>query len=341
MDIPYGSLTVPVLAALAGAAAAILVAVAIRGELRSLVTALVGIAAVVAVLVVGGVALNRIASAQQAASRQALDARRAALRQASESASELACIDGLVGAAVQDACRSAIFASPQTIAAAVALAAERLNLLTDGLAYAQRFDRAYAGHLAGLRRAVENDAYGLYSHVLAARDGCTAENCAAFALLTDDKIIKTHLREQTYAHRIAENSGRWTAATPPAKSAAVAVAQPSPPVVASEAAAPSPPTAADPAATAFAAGAKTPANRNSVRIPLTMRWPPTPDSEMIAPPVVVPPVASVLPDLEYPSAASIPPVSIMAPEPRAKTASSESPARAVPLPRNAPRQQAQ
>ena len=63
------------------------------------------------------------------------------------------------------------------------ISAARLTLLADGLAFARHGDPDFAATLAGLRRAIELDRFGIAAHVLAVRDGCTAERCAAFALL--------------------------------------------------------------------------------------------------------------------------------------------------------------
>ena len=99
--------------------------------------------------------------------------------------SALACLDANAGEAVERACEKALFATPESVAAAVAYVSAKLTLLADGLDYARRVDGAYAAQLEGLRRAAETDRFGLVAHVLATRDGCTAESCATFKLLED------------------------------------------------------------------------------------------------------------------------------------------------------------
>ena len=121
--------------------------------------------------------------------------------------STLACLDGAAGEAVENACEKTVFAGPQTTAAAVAYMAARLTLLADGLAFARQRDPDFAVSLAGLRRAIELDRFGIAAHVLAVRDGCTAERCAAFALLNDANVIKANLKAQVFDQYVSRYAG--------------------------------------------------------------------------------------------------------------------------------------
>ena len=87
--------------------------------------------------------------------------------------------------------------------------AARLTLLADGLAFARRGDPDFAATLAGLRRAIELDRFGIAAHVLAVRDGCTAERCAAFALLGDASAIKANLKAQVFDQYVSRYAADW------------------------------------------------------------------------------------------------------------------------------------
>lgn len=208
----------------------------------------------------------RAAAQREAATeRRAIDARAAELAaRAIAPGSALSCLDALAADAIESACEKAVFASPASAAQALSYAGARLTLLADALSVARRSDPADEARLAGLRRAVEHDAFGAFAYVLAKRDGCTAERCAAFALLHDASALEAHLKQRLYESLLAQYSGAWTAPlTPPSDAMAEAP-------VPSAAAAPASPK---------------------------------------------PPIASVLPNIDFPSAASIPPVSIMNAEP--------------------------
>ena len=110
---------------------------------------------------------------------------------------------------MENACEKTVFAGPQSTAAAVAYMAARLTLLADGLAFARHGDPDFAAALAGLRRAIELDRFGVAAHVLAVRDGCTAERCAAFALLGDANVIKANLKAQVFDQYVSRYAADW------------------------------------------------------------------------------------------------------------------------------------
>ena len=76
--------------------------------------------------------------------------------------------------------------------------------------------------MLALRRALEADRFGIVAHVLAARDGCTSDQCSAFAWLEDPSRIKVHLAERPFEARVKTYSASW----PPAGSRAVATSAP-------------------------------------------------------------------------------------------------------------------
>ena len=192
----------------------------------------------VVVLVVASVGvmalLDRMAETDRATERRALTQRYAELTaQAMAPGSTLACLDGVAGDAVETACEKAVFGGPQNTAAAVAYMAARLTLLGDGLA-CRHGDPDFAVSFAGLRRAIELDRFGIAAHVLAVRDGCTAERCEAFALLQDANVIKSNLKAQVFDQYVSRYAADWDKTTPvadkqpPLAAPAVSALEPAP-----------------------------------------------------------------------------------------------------------------
>jgi hypothetical protein len=231
-----------------------------------------------AALVVSGLVsifvVDRLAQNDRAAERRAIEQRDAALTlQALTAGSPLGCLDSASGEAVESACENAVFADPQSVAAAVSYVTARLELLSDGLAFARADDPEFASRLSGVQRSIELDRFGIAAHVLASRDGCTADRCAAFALLRDSSALKANLRVRAYNEYVARHAIAWNSSTPAAER--------------------QPPAASAPQAPASPAVASLPAGAPQA-------------------PTVANPVPS---RFDFPSAASIPPVSIMNAEP--------------------------
>jgi len=266
----------PALALLVGVAGAVVLFLMLlkapaQGRERALLSliwyALVVMAAIVLV--------DRVSQAQQAAERRAVLERVAALdRAALAPGSPLSCLDGGAGDAVENACEKALFASPQTAAAAVAYMDARLKLIADG---ARVGGSEVAAALAPSRRAVQLDRYGIAAQALSARNDCTAEKCAIFALLGDSKALKANMKARTFQQYVSLYVDSWSAPAAPAKPAASALPEPA------------------------------------------------------APPTTEPPHAPVSSKYDFPSAASIPPVSIMNAEPKLPAAPAEA-AKTVPKP---------
>lgn len=189
-------------------------------------------------------ALDRLTLDRQAAERRALVQRHAELNiGALAPGSALACLDGGAGEAVENACEKQVFADPQSTAAAVAYMAARLALLAEASAFEQNAKsdansntapQPQAGEpnlneaFAATRRAIELDRFGIAAHVLAQRDGCTAAQCAAFALLRDSAVLKANLRAQAFDTYVARYAGRWNETEPAVPVAAAPAAQPAP-----------------------------------------------------------------------------------------------------------------
>ena len=180
------------------------------------------VALALAGLAVGAI-LDRLARDERGAERRALAQRYAELTaQALAPGSTLACLDDLAGETVGYACEKTVCAGPQSTAAAVAYMAARLTLLADGVAFALYGDPEFVATLAGLRRAIELDRFGVAAHVLAVRDGCTADRCAAFALLSDANVIKSNLKAQVFDQYVSRYAADWNKSEPVAEKQAPA-----------------------------------------------------------------------------------------------------------------------
>lgn len=190
---------------------------------------------------VGWVVLDAAATGTLAAQRRALDARLAEMTaHAVAPGSALACLDGAAGDLVEAACEKALFASPEAAAASVAYVAAQLSLLADGSDYERRSGASYGEALGGLRHAVETDRFGIAAHVLADRDGCTANRCQAFALLHNASQIIDNISGHKYESYILHHAPEWPQS--PLSPVAAVAPVPSPP-----AALPTPPVGAAPA----------------------------------------------------------------------------------------------
>jgi hypothetical protein len=291
--------TVPIWVAGAACAAfvvALIIAFA-RARTVTLTTTLLR-AAVVLIGVFGVyVYLQRSALQHRIDERRVLDERSAALMgRAIAPGSALSCLDELAGEAVEPACEKAVFASPEAVAAAVVYVAARFALLTDGTQHAKRADdKGYAAELAPLRAALELDRFGIVAHVLAQREGCTAEKCDALSDFEDTSHVLANLRDGTFDEQVTKYTTVWSAPPQPraaeSEGPAIAAAAVAPPAAA--------PTAAPQVVTALP--------------PPALPSAPTP-----AP-------ASVAPRYDFPSSQSIPPVNIMAPEPAPRAAATAVP----------------
>jgi hypothetical protein len=237
-----------------------------------------------------------------AAQRGGLDARLAEIAsRASAPGSALACLDGTAGEIVEASCEKAVFATPEATAAAVSYVGAQLSLLAEASDYERRSGASYGPALAGLRLAVETDRFGIAAHVLATREGCTADRCDFLALLPTPNQVGDNLMAHKYEVLVAQHATEWLQN---ALAAPAAVASNGPP----------------------AAPAPTPA-------------PATPTT----------PIASAAPatkpnNLYFPSSASIPPISIMAPEPTApaqSAAAAELASKPLPAPARKPAASAQ
>ena len=242
--------------------------------------------------------IDRLATNERMAEQRDLRLRNSQLSvSALAPGSPLACLDGVAGEQVENACERAVFADAQSTARAVAYVTARLALLADVSAVAPRDDRDLLAVFANARRAIELDRYGIAAHVLAVRDGCTTERCAAFAMFQDTGALKANLKVRAFETYVARYASAWGKSEPGADKEPQASAAPLPPVAS--------------------------AGEPSAPHPVDRRY-------------------------DFPSAASIPPVSIMnaePPPPKEQTGAAsvqpgEKPAGNTPVPPKRPQAQA-
>jgi hypothetical protein len=211
-----GFLSTPLVlpAPVAGALAAlffVMVILAIRrvtqGHASRIVAPVLAIA--VAGMAVFGI-LDRLTRSEHAAEERALLERNSQLNLgATAPGSALSCLDGLAGEEIENACERSVFADPQSAARAVGYISARLSLLADAAATAARGGSDVLTALAPTRRAIELDRFGIAAHVLAVRDGCTAEKCAAFAILHDASTLKANFKVHAFDAYVARYAAAW------------------------------------------------------------------------------------------------------------------------------------
>jgi hypothetical protein len=224
LDLATGALTLPWWTA---AAALVLVAVFctlafLRAGARRTAAAIARYAVVAAALILAAGILERFTSRDRADARRAVDARIGELTaRAIAPGSPLACLDATAGEAVETACENALFATPDSVAAAVGYVSARLGLLADIVDHGKRLD-GYDNLLLSLRRALETDRFGFVAHLLAYRDNCTPAVCDAFALMNDSSRVAANMRERIFDTLVERHAATWHAnanASEPAPSA--------------------------------------------------------------------------------------------------------------------------
>jgi len=218
LDLSTGTFTLPLWAV--GVAAALFVALIVIAVIRTGLNELGGlvfrVAIIVIAVVLGWTYVHRTGERERAEERRALDQRAADLiGRAVAPGSAIACLEATNTETVEGACERAVFASPETVAAATAYVSARLSLLADAHEYTARRDQSYESAIAGLRRTIGADRYGLASQVLAVRDGCTADACDAFGLVYDDKKLRANMKDLLFDATVARYAVNWPSRTRP------------------------------------------------------------------------------------------------------------------------------
>jgi membrane protein implicated in regulation of membrane protease activity len=216
LDLSNGTLTAPLWAIGIAAAffVALIVIAVVRAGLTEFGSLVFRVAVIVIVVVFGWTYVSRTGEHDRAEERRALDQRGADLIGRSIApGSPIACLEATNTETVEGSCERAVFASPESVAAATAYISARLSLLSDAHDYTARRDPGYETQIAGLRRTVAADRFGLASQVLATRDGCTAEACDAFGLVYDDKKLRANMKDRLFDVIVARYSVNWPTRT--------------------------------------------------------------------------------------------------------------------------------
>jgi hypothetical protein len=193
------------------------------GTLNGLIKLSLAAAIAAGLALSGFVVVNQMALDRDAADRRAIIQRHTELTVAAAvPGSPLACLDAGAGETVEAACEARVFADPQSAASAVAYIGARLTLMEE----AAITQPAALKSLAATRRAIELDRYGIAAHVLAARDGCTPERCAAFAHLTDANAVKANMKAQAFDQYVSRHASAWNVPAGEAPPAAAVSATP-------------------------------------------------------------------------------------------------------------------
>ena len=141
--------------------------------------------------------------------RRAIEARLAELRaQALSPGSTLACLER-TGEIVETACAQTLFAAPETLAAANAYTAARLDCVIAAARYTGPRTQQFGDTVAALQRSLQQDPFGLTANMLVRREGCTAERCDAIAA-----VLRSGAR--LGQHPPEDIRGECSPATPPA-----------------------------------------------------------------------------------------------------------------------------
>jgi hypothetical protein len=122
----------------------------------------------------------------------------------------LSCMDDLAGEAVLNACEKTLFASPESVAAAVSYAAFQIGRL-NSFGDLMTAERNASPEVQALRRAVEHDRYGLIAYVLMSRDRCTQASCPVFASLSTNRQIASNMDQRVYENLITRYASAWGA----------------------------------------------------------------------------------------------------------------------------------
>ncbi len=231
VDVANGLIAVPFWAA--GALAALFVGGCVLAFNRS-GTGAIGGAVRISIILIGALMVwafvERAAVRDSDAEGRAIESRAAELTaRAIAAGSPLACLDGIAGETVEAACEKAIFANPETVAAAISYVSARLTLLADVLAYDKTPGKSINISPNALRRSLGADRFGFVAQVLAMRDGCIGPNCKALDILGDAIRVRANLGTHTLDRYLSHYAEEW--AKEPAIPAPVAEAAPAKPKV--------------------------------------------------------------------------------------------------------------
>jgi hypothetical protein len=142
--------------------------------------------------------------------RRAIEARLSELRaQALSPGSAFACLER-TGAIVETACAQTLFAAPDTLAAANAYTAARLDAVTAAVQFSGPRTQQFGDTVQALQQSLQQDPFGLTANVLVQR-GCTAQGCNAIAVLADPARVWDNIRQKTFEANLARYAAGWRA----------------------------------------------------------------------------------------------------------------------------------
>src|SRR5262245_5535998 len=184
-------------------------AIARTGAART-AAALIGIAFCAYAGWVGWSIVERMGANEREAERQALERRALALQSSAQApGTMLGCLEGMAGEQVEVACERAVFATPDTVAAAVTHVTAQIALLTDAMATAPVNDPRYDAIIASVRRGLETDRYGIVAHVMLQHDNCSLEHCQPLDLLPDANRVRSNLQEKPFNALVTKYAPAW------------------------------------------------------------------------------------------------------------------------------------
>jgi hypothetical protein len=169
--------------------------------------------------------LNHFSARELVVERRGIETRAAELTaRALAPGSPLGCLDAVANALVENGCEKPLFASPETVAAAVAYVDARFSLLAASATLAER-DPGYRPAFERLRHGLETDHYGLVAHVLTTR-GCGGADCAELKLLRDPARVVANMKARVFEAALGAHALTWApgaagtmASAPPAVAA--------------------------------------------------------------------------------------------------------------------------
>lgn len=165
----------------------------------------------VGVVLVVWIFLERTSAQNREAERRALDAHVSELAaRAVAPRSPLACLDAIAGDAVETACEQALFASPEVVASALSYVSAKLSLLARGQEFANGSDLTTGSALLALRQSLESDRFGIVAQVLSLRDSCTPAQCDTFTLLHDTSRVRANLKDRTFDGYVTRYAASWS-----------------------------------------------------------------------------------------------------------------------------------
>jgi len=241
----------------------------------------------VGVVLVVWIFLERTSAQNREAERRALDAHVSELAaRAVAPRSPLACLDAIAGDAVETACEQALFASPEVVASALSYVSAKLSLLARGQEFANGSDLTTGSALLALRQSLESDRFGIVAQVLSLRDSCTPAQCDTFTLLHDTSRVRANLKDRTFDGYVTRYAVSWSGRDGRA------------------------PLADATGSTGYTGTVNTPTSNGAVAATVA--------GAPLARPTMAPS------RIDFPSASSIPAVSIMTPEPETSAARAQA-----------------